>query len=96
MVVFHDDSLERMKQHDPAILECVYLQHLKVDALPLETTDFMFCYEPDQAVFEAKCQELGSNKAILRWLGRGWANQPAERDSVIGLAKITTLHPKEE
>ena len=96
IVVFHDDALDRLGKNDPAIVEGVFLSKLRLaaqnDTVYLPFTDFMFCYEPDQAVFEEKCRELGNVKAILQWLGRGWENRPAERDTMI---KLTSISPKD-
>ena len=98
IVVFHGDAMQRMEQHDPAILEGVYIRKLRRpdsfgnEMMYLPGTDFMFCYEPDQQEFEAKCRELGDAKAVLQWLGRGWENRQDERDTLIS---ITSIGPKE-
>jgi hypothetical protein len=95
IVVFHGDAMQRIEQHDPAIVEGTLLTRLRGDGQSLgdmanlKLTDLMICYEPDQAAFEAKCRELGSAAAILQWLGRGWEDRPAERDTVI---KVSTIN----
>jgi predicted lipase len=95
IVVFHGDALRRLEKNDPAIVEGNLIPSLLVqghyagDAMNLNTTDFLFAYEPDQQDFEAKCRQLGDQRAILKWLGRGWENKPEERDSVI---KVTRLN----
>jgi len=93
IVVFHGDALDRMSKNDPAIVEGVFMAQLRQlpaanNTVYLPLTDFMFCYEPDQEAFEAKCRELRDSKAILQWLCRGWENRPEERDTVIKLTDI--------
>ena len=89
VVVFHDDALTRIQNHDPAIVEGTFVAGLLVkgqflgDDVNLQTTDFMFCYEPDARAFEAQCRKLGDQRAILQWLGRNWENKQSERDSKI-------------
>lgn len=93
IVVFHGDALDRIGKSDPAIVEGVLLAQLRRlppanDTAYLPLTDFMFCYEPDQEAFEAKCRELRDSRAVLRWLCRGWENRPEERDTVIKLTDV--------
>jgi hypothetical protein len=90
VIVFHDDALRRMEQNDPAIVEGFLVERLNPfnQHLTLNDTDFMFCYEPDEAAFAAKAKELQDPKAILQWLGRGWVNQPEEQDAEIRVVSL--------
>jgi hypothetical protein len=96
IIVFHADSLDRLKSNDPAIVEGSVIPYLaQMGFVSLPRTDFMICYEPDQAAFSAKCRELKEPKAILQWLGRGWQNRPGERDTVISISTIQQQPEKE-
>jgi hypothetical protein len=93
IVVFHDEALKRIEQHDPAIIEGFLADRLITDkalaaSLKLVDLDFMFCYESDEAGFTAKARELRDPKAILQWLGRGWENKPEERDEVLKIVSL--------
>lgn len=88
-IVFHGDSMKRMEQNDPAIVQGVLVSHLlKQDGvetgplLPLPLTDFLFTYHESAEEFAAKCKEIGSRAKVLQWLLRGYTEQSEDGKDV--------------
>ena len=78
-IVIHDSSMDRMKQSDPSVVEgATLLRALRGANLLLSDVDILLCYEPDVETFQQRCRELGNPHAVLKWLGRGWQNNPGD------------------
>jgi hypothetical protein len=94
-VVQHGDALDRIRDHDPAIVPGeMVLKTLRLGGTPpailLKDVDFMFAYEESAEEFHAKCAELGSSRAIMKYLGRNWENRP--EDTAV-LTKVGSVEP---
>ena len=81
-VVIHDEGMERIRVHDPAVVTGdVLAQAIRGRDLLLSNIDVLICYEADAAVFADKCKELDFNgELILQYLCRNWQN--FDRDKV--------------
>lgn len=80
-VIFFEDALNRVLNHDPAVIPGRYLQNVlpaAYVALPIGIVEWMIAWEPNAEEFHAKCKELGTPDAIIRYLARNWENRPGE------------------
>lgn len=80
-IVFHEDAVDRIKNHDPAVVPGAVLQmaaRVMANGLTMENIEFLICHEPEAAAFAAKCAEIGSKKGILKYLCRNWETRPGE------------------
>ena|ERR1700692_3342529 len=81
-VVLHDDSMERIKSNDPAVITGNYVAMMiglkPEQGMAFERFDFLVAYEPSQDEFEAKCKELGDAQKVLAYLGRNWKTEPGD------------------
>lgn len=78
VVVFHGDAIQRMMNHDPAVLEGSQITERLLQGLPIPLAifDWLFCYEESQEAFVAKCKALGGDtRKIVAWLGRNWEHR---------------------
>ena len=91
-IVFHGDGLERVRNHDPAVVQGADVQQSLKQAFapPLPMVDVFIAYEEDEQAFQAKCQGLGSTRAIMRYLARNWTNLEGEPGPPI---KLGTVQP---
>lgn len=94
-IVLSKDSLKRIVDHDPLVhnserttMQVVATLGSKVTKeeagnLPVSLLDIVIAYEDDPDIVAAKGQELGSSKALLKWLSRGWTHQPGDEDFIL-------------
>lgn len=81
-IVFHGDSLDRIKNHDPGVAEGLWLA--TANRLPqrlLRDSDIMVCYEENAEEFAAKV--TGKTPVeIMKYLQRGFESRPGEDKAV--------------
>jgi hypothetical protein len=78
-VVFHEDSLERIANHDPALVGGEgFAQALDLVGAALDKADILICYEADVLAFRAKVKELGNVQAVAQYLARNSDLRPGE------------------
>jgi hypothetical protein len=88
-IVFHDDGLERIKNHDPAVVDGdIITQATGLPELPLTLLDIMVCYEEDDPQTLAnKLKALGDSEAVLKYLSRNWENRPGEDERLVAIIR---------
>lgn len=81
-IVFHDDSFARMQRADPAVMTGEHMAAMvgaqPKQAMAFEQFDVMFCYEPSEAEFQVKCEELETPQAVFHWLTRNWKDEATD------------------
>lgn len=78
-IVFHEDSLERIKNHDPAVVQGNWMSMASKELSGLvRDCDLMICYEEFDEL-RAKAEELRDKPELLvKWLSRHWEDRPGE------------------
>jgi hypothetical protein len=84
-IVFHGDSYERIRRHDPAVLpnhDLLAVLPVKLHQLPLSMIEVLVAYEEDMEAFKAKAHSFATKAELLQYLARGWENKPEDQKPV--------------